>query len=181
MEAWEGAASRARLARLVSEAKRAAFYADLRSQSAGLIDWLRSQAARLNAWGGRWDKRLLRSSAAGGAAVSYAPDPLGPAGKGEPLDRSGRPLPWRWERSLSRDFLGRYGLPLAGAAVALAMLGQLSSAPPLPPKEAAGVPDRRGLIYPAPVQPAPVQPPTPQQQQQQRVPASPKAPAPAEK
>jgi hypothetical protein len=53
---------------------------------------------------------------------SYEPDPLAVAFQGEPVDRSGRPLPWRWERSLSRDLLGQHGLMLVGAAAVISAL-----------------------------------------------------------
>jgi len=67
-------------------------------------------------------KRLLYWRSALGPNLLYVPARLKAEAGTEPVDRSGRRLPWRWERSLSRDLLGRYGLIAISAAFAIDVL-----------------------------------------------------------
>jgi hypothetical protein len=52
----------------------------------------------------------------------YVLDPLALPNHAEPLDRSGRPLPWRWHRSIALDLLGHYGLTAGCAALLVGTL-----------------------------------------------------------
>jgi hypothetical protein len=77
--------------------------------------------------GAAYKRRHLRR---GSDEPVHVPDPFG-AQAGEKLDRSGRPLPWRWERSLSRDLLGPYGLVILGVAIAVKLLSSIALVSPI--------------------------------------------------
>jgi hypothetical protein len=116
----------------------------------------------------RWTQRTL--------GPSYAPDLLSAAARGEPLDRSGKPLPWRWERSLCSDLLGPYGLVLTGAVVMIAAIAYII---PNAQVDQAG----RPAVVVVPSQPppaqssAPAESPAPANPSQLNLPPSPPPPA----
>jgi hypothetical protein len=105
----------------------------------GIFAVLLSQFASLLAVGKALGHLLRRPSASRISGPIYAPDSFAITGRVDAVDRSGRPLPWRWERSLSRDLLGQYGWVAATAAVVIAALVQtVPNTPngfPTPPKE----------------------------------------------
>ncbi len=84
-------------------------------------------------------RRLRYGRGRSGPELSVAQNSLAAAARGETLDKFGRPLPWRWRRSLSRDLLGPYGLAMIGAAAAITFLS-LDSA--IGPNFLPGQPDR---------------------------------------
>src|SRR5262245_58403021 len=82
----------------------------------------RELAEPLQAFGKRSANRLRQVWPSRISGPAYVLNPFAAEARGEPLDRAGRPLPWRWKRSLSRDLLGQHGLILAGVAVVIAAL-----------------------------------------------------------
>jgi hypothetical protein len=113
----------------------------------GIFAVLLSQFASLLKAVGKAFGHLLRPSASRISAPIYAPDPFTITGRVVAVDRSGRPLPWRWERSLSRDLLGQYGWVAASAAVVIAALAQTVPNTPnrLPAPPQARVPTTQTL------------------------------------
>ena len=147
-------------------------------------------------WLGRLVARVRRAAADGSAAGAAAysrvrsgltqPEPKSAyfdqlGGRvGEPRDRLGRPLPWRWSRSLSRDLLGPYGLAILCAAIAIKAVSYVPLTPPntpnvspnqsgVPPQELApstlpqakspySTPDQKAPSAPRKVVPAEVEP-----------------------
>jgi hypothetical protein len=105
--------------------------------------------ARPDGWVGHWSKRygqvLARTfgarpplDASAQELVAYVPHPFSEAldplaSAAEPVDRDGRVLTWRWERSVTRDLLGVSGVALgiAGLLVIAALtLLRLAGPPP---------------------------------------------------
>lgn len=104
---------------------------------AKFIAQLARKAGQLRAAGEASAYRLRQFWVSRTVGPTYAADPLA-AVRSEPRDRSGRRLPWRWERSLSRDLLGHYGLVAAGAAVVIAAIASIVPPPPMVPVDRAG-------------------------------------------
>jgi hypothetical protein len=75
----------------------------------------------------------------------YALDPFA-VDPGCAVDRSGRPLPWRWERSLSRDLLGHYGLMFGGTVVVIAAFAHIIPTTLNEPVGRAGLPIQKPAV-----------------------------------
>jgi hypothetical protein len=109
------------------------------------ISQLQRETARLKAAGKASAASLSRLSNSRTPRSFYAPDPFA-VDPGYAVDRSGRPLPWRWKRSLSRDLLGHYGLMFAGAAVVIAALAYIIPNTPNGPVGRAELPIQKPSI-----------------------------------
>jgi hypothetical protein len=131
-----------------------------------------------------WAARIFTERA---LETSYVLDPLAPPNRAEPIDRKGRLLPWRWDRSLTRDILGPYGLILGAVALLATVLGHALpegqplivtapvETPPPPPSNISPQPEAPSTVYvppPLPDRPAPPSAGVPHEAE----PASPKSP-----
>jgi chemotaxis protein histidine kinase CheA len=158
------AARRAEVERQRAEVARQAEEERQRAEAAGQEE---AERQREGAIGKAVGRGLLRFWNSRTPPPVYAPDPL--AVVGDAVDRSGRPVPWRWERSLSRDLLGQYGLVLAGAAVVIAALAHTISFTQMEQADRAGRPMQKA----APVEPPQAQSPNTKQQPGTASPRSP--------